>query len=240
MYLMTNEEIIEACKHYSSRRELREKNLLLLRRAYKRKISHIAFAHMERERVYTADLKTTRKCTKCNEIKSLDRFYKRSGGGVRSNCKDCCNKVSEAWRLNNKEKAREIQKRSRDKYPEKTRARAREKRAKNPEAASCRDMLKRILGLTGESKTTKTEDALGYSFADLRNHIEAQFKDGMSWENRKEWHIDHIKPVNVFIKEGETDPKIINALSNLRPLWAYDNLCRSRKAIDEHSADSIT
>lgn len=225
---MTNKEIIDACKQYSTRRELRENNLLLLRRAYKRKISNVAFAHMARERIYTADSRDTRKCSNCKEIKPLDQYYKRSGGGVRSHCKECCNAVSNAWRLENKDRSREIQKKCRDKYPEKARIRSKEKRRLNPEAATCRDMLKRILELTGAKKETRTEAALGYSFTDLRTHIESQFKDGMSWENRKEWHIDHIKPVCVFIREGETDPKVINALSNLRPLWAYENLSRGR------------
>lgn len=57
----------------------------------------------------------------------------------------------------------------------------------------------------------------------------ALFEPGMSWDNRGEWHIDHIKPVCIFIREGETDPAVINALSNLRPLWAEENLSRFRR-----------
>jgi hypothetical protein len=50
------------------------------------------------------------------------------------------------------------------------------------------------------------------------------FDVGMSWANRSEWHIDHIKPLSLFAKEGVYDLNIINALSNLQPLWAKDNL----------------
>jgi len=39
----------------------------------------------------------------------------------------------------------------------------------------------------------------------------------MSWDNHGEWHIDHIKPVSKFDKE--TPMSIVNALSNLQPLW---------------------
>jgi len=39
----------------------------------------------------------------------------------------------------------------------------------------------------------------------------------MSWENHGEWHIDHIKPVSSFDKD--TPMNIVNALSNLQPLW---------------------
>lgn len=69
----------------------------------------------------------------------------------------------------------------------------------------------------------------GYSQATLRRHIEKQFTDGMSWTNRDEWHIDHIKPVSLWITEGVTNIKIINALSNLKPIWAKENLEKSAK-----------
>lgn len=69
----------------------------------------------------------------------------------------------------------------------------------------------------------------GYTVKQLKSHIESQFKDGMSWENRSEWHVDHIKPVSLFIKEGVTDPAVINALSNLQPLWATENQSKSSK-----------
>lgn len=40
----------------------------------------------------------------------------------------------------------------------------------------------------------------------------------MTWNNYGEWHIDHIKPVNSF--ESDTPQSVVNALSNLQPLWA--------------------
>lgn len=67
------------------------------------------------------------------------------------------------------------------------------------------------------------ENKLGYSKSDLYERISSKFKDGMSWGNRELWHIDHIKPVNEFIKNGVYDPKIINALENLSPEWIEDN-----------------
>ena len=43
-----------------------------------------------------------------------------------------------------------------------------------------------------------------------------------SWENYGEWHIDHIIPLCNYNKE--TCTTVINALSNLQPLWATENL----------------
>lgn len=67
----------------------------------------------------------------------------------------------------------------------------------------------------------------GYTPEQLIKRIECQFKEGMSWNNRKEWHIDHKKPISMFI-EG-TSPKIINMLCNLQPIWAEENLSKGNK-----------
>ncbi len=70
----------------------------------------------------------------------------------------------------------------------------------------------------------KGESLCGYSAQQLKVHIESLWEEGMSWENRTEWHIDHIKSVKSFKDERIFDPKVVNALSNLQPLWAEDNL----------------
>jgi hypothetical protein len=49
----------------------------------------------------------------------------------------------------------------------------------------------------------------------------------MSWSNYGRWHIDHKKPISKF-KDG-SNISVINALSNLQPLWAKDNLSKGNK-----------
>jgi hypothetical protein len=73
-------------------------------------------------------------------------------------------------------------------------------------------------------------EMLGYSANDLKIHIESLFRDGMSWENYGEWHIDHIKPLSSF--ENDEDISIVNCLENLQPLWAFENLSKSNKYND--------
>ena len=87
-------------------------------------------------------------------------------------------------------------------------------------------MLRRVLKITNATKHSRTFEALGYTADELREHIASQFVEGMSWENYAydTWHIDHIKPIKAFMDEGIKDPAIINALSNLQPLWAEDNM----------------
>jgi hypothetical protein len=43
------------------------------------------------------------------------------------------------------------------------------------------------------------------------------------------YHIDHIIPVVVFIENKIMDPKIINALDNLRIIYCKENWSKNRK-----------
>ena len=88
----------------------------------------------------------------------------------------------------------------------------------NPQISAWRHLLYDSLKRMGKNKEGHTIDLLGYSALDLKNHIQNIFTDGMSWDNYGEWHIDHIKRVCEFDKD--THPSIVNALPNLRPLWA--------------------
>lgn len=107
-----------------------------------------------------------------------------------------------------------------------------ERNKNNPEYIAiqrARKMVERVLSLTGERKAKRTFEILGYGKEDLVAHIESLFEDGMSWDNKGEWHIDHIVPVSELVSLGVTDPKKINALNNLRPMWASENLSKGDK-----------
>lgn len=49
----------------------------------------------------------------------------------------------------------------------------------------------------------------------------------MNWENRNLWHIDHIKPLSLATTENELYE--LCHYTNLRPLWAIDNLKKGNK-----------
>jgi hypothetical protein len=70
------------------------------------------------------------------------------------------------------------------------------------------------------------ERMLGYTHLDFLEHIQAQFTEDMTWECIDDIHIDHIIPMKWFIKNGYANPFMINDLSNLRPVWAKDNLVK--------------
>jgi hypothetical protein len=77
----------------------------------------------------------------------------------------------------------------------------------------------------------RTFDALGYTPSELMAHLERQFLKGMSWQNMGEWHIDHIVPLAAFQVTSTDDDDFKRAwgLTNLRPLWAKDNLRKQDK-----------
>lgn len=85
--------------------------------------------------------------------------------------------------------------------------------------------------LKGGRNGRRTFDLLGYTADDLRHHLERQFVRGMSWDNYGDWHVDHIVPVASFkfASPEDADFKACWAITNLRPLWAGDNIAKSDK-----------
>lgn len=88
------------------------------------------------------------------------------------------------------------------------------------------DSIRRVIAGKDRGRDKRAREELGYWVDELKARIETNFKPGMSWENYGEWHIDHTIPISHFIKKGETRPSVINALCNLKPMWARDNLSK--------------
>ena len=72
-------------------------------------------------------------------------------------------------------------------------------------------------------------DFIGCSIDELKEHLSSQFTEGMSWENYGEWHIDHIKPCASFDLSILEEQQKCFHYSNLKPLWALDNLKKGAK-----------
>lgn len=80
--------------------------------------------------------------------------------------------------------------------------------------------------LKRSKKTKATMELVGCSKEVLITHLEAQFQEGMSWDNygRNGWHIDHIKPCAAFDLTDVEQQKACFHYTNLQPLWAEDNM----------------
>lgn len=119
---------------------------------------------------------------------------------------------------------------STEEWREKFNARRRERYATDPEffcAVQCRGFVVRTARKAKTKKAESTATSLGYTPHQLRLRLECQFKAGMSWDNHGEWHIDHKKPIAAFLAQGITDPRLINALCNLQPMWRAENQAKS-------------
>jgi len=78
--------------------------------------------------------------------------------------------------------------------------------------------------IKGTSKSAKTTELVGCSPGELVRHLESQFVDGMSWENRHLWAVDHIRPCASFDLADPEQQRQCFHYSNLQPLWAVDNM----------------
>jgi hypothetical protein len=80
-------------------------------------------------------------------------------------------------------------------------------------------------------KSENTQDLLGCSVEEFKQHLEAQFTEGMAWENMGNdgWHIDHIIPCSFFDMSKPNHQKVCFNWQNMQPLWAEDNLSKRAK-----------
>ena len=104
---------------------------------------------------------------------------------------------------------------------------------KNKVATSVRNTIYHAIKKRGMCKTHPTFLVLGYAPLDLVKWLESQFteKNGYSWNNYGDWHIDHIRPIASFDFDSMEHPdfKKCWALNNLQPLWATDNMRKNDK-----------
>lgn len=68
----------------------------------------------------------------------------------------------------------------------------------------------------------------GLTPAEMRAHIESQFELGMSWENRRAWHIDHKQPCCSFDLTDSAQARKCWHWKNLRPLPTAQNRSKIR------------
>ncbi|MDD4242711.1 MAG: hypothetical protein PHG08_00220 [Bacilli bacterium] len=94
-------------------------------------------------------------------------------------------------------------------------------------ACNIRSLIGFSIRKSGYSKSSKTSAILGCSFEEFFNHIEKQFKEGMNWDNRHLWHLDHIYPVSLAVDEEHLLQ--LNHYTNFQPLWAEDNIRKGNK-----------
>lgn len=107
----------------------------------------------------------------------------------------------------------------------------RAKRWSNDPQFRLKSLLRTRIGhaLKGRAYKLSAISLLGCSVDYAIAHIEAQFAEGMSWENQGRWHIDHIVPLAAFDLNDECDVRKSCHYTNLQPLWAKENLSKGAR-----------
>ena len=176
-------------------------------------------------------------CSKCLIDKGLCEFNKNSYG-LSAYCKECKKEYDKEYRKKNKERIDQrvsnwnkqnkegvSQRKLNWSRTNKDRINKRIKARKEIDPVYklkllFRSKLNKIL----KCKKEKTFDIIGCTPNELKQHLESQFKEGMTWENHGMygWHIDHIKPL--YFGEDDTELKLLSHYTNLQPLWWNENL----------------
>src|SRR3990167_6408044 len=92
-----------------------------------------------------------------------------------------------------------------------------------------RGRVSRAMTLQLADKAYKTIELLGCSIQEARQHLEKQFKNGMTWENHGEWEIDHRIPIASFDLTKPEEQKKAFHYTNLQPLIKLENRTKSNK-----------
>jgi hypothetical protein len=193
---------------------------------------------------------TQKRCNGCQEERAFSEFSKKKAGkyGLRARCKRCEALDAHSFRKSNPEKARATLRKWRENTPVERRRdirnRSNAKRMKNPTvklASTLRKQLSEILKRKGIQKRADLSalELVGCTVQNLKSHLEGQFQEGMNWGNygvqraggQPMWHIDHIVEVYRFDLKKDEDIKRCFHYSNLRPMWAIENIRRSRKSV---------
>ena len=171
----------------------------------------------------------TKCCKKCGAQKNTQDFYaeKRNRDGLRSVCKKCLkasvNKESQSAN------AKQWYVKNRDLVIQKTAEWKTQNKQKWQLQHNLRSRIGKFITRLGFVKPCTTSEIIGCSYLDARVHIEKQFLSGMNWENYGDWHIDHIVPLS---QAKDLDGLLrLCHFTNLRPLWAKENLSKSNKSL---------
>ncbi len=191
---------------------------------------------------------TARICTKCRKVKPLTNkyfYFRKDYQKYRTACIDCClsgmkeyQKTPQSKRWRKEYRQRDYVKAIKRKQSKTLKAKARrnkyerKRRAEDPlynlKHITGRGMRQSLKRNGGQTKKDHWERLVNYTAKDLKKHLEKQFKEGMTWQNHGDWHIDHIVPISKFnfTSPHHIDFKRCWALENLQPLWAQDNIIK--------------
>lgn len=195
--------------------------------------------------------KFARKHIYCSQ-KCLQRdYYQKNKNHIlikqqkyKKNNKEKCRMYDLKYKKNNKEKIKISKRKSYHKNPKKhmeSSLKSLKKRLVKDENYKIQHKLKKnlsrrirhIIKNSGGKKFCKSMDLLGCTIQEAKEHLEKQFKEGMTWDNHGNygWHIDHIIPCASFDLTDPEQQKKCFHYTNLQPLWANENMSKGAKIL---------
>ena len=180
---------------------------------------------------YQANKERAAKTARAYCIKNADKVKERGRQYYIKN-RERIRAQSKEYRARTKEEERQRGAKYRAENKDSIREWARRAYEQNPQHRLRLTLRKRLnRAIEGIGKVGSAVALLGCSIEDAVKHLESQFQPGMTWANHNKtgWHIDHIVPMSAF---DLTDPEQVARAchyTNLRPLWAFDNLSKGNK-----------
>lgn len=180
---------------------------------------------------YITNIESLKQNMKDNYLENID-IRKKQNKEYRDNNKEKSTIYNKNWRKSNKERI--------SKYKSDNKERIREtnkiyntNRMKNDLIYRIKVIIrKRISYIFNHHfiiKNSKTEEIIGCTFEEFKNHIELKLEPWMNWNNYGKydgslnfgWDMDHIIP----LKEAKTEEEVIelNHYTNFQPLDSYIN-----------------
>jgi hypothetical protein len=88
-----------------------------------------------------------------------------------------------------------------------------------------RGRVRKAVMAQGAHKHGRTNQIVGCNAFELKAWLEAQFTEGMNWDNYGYygWHVDHIRPCASFDLSDPAQQRECFHYTNLQPLWREEN-----------------
>jgi hypothetical protein len=191
-----------------------------------------------------------KKCKKCNIEQPLTEFFNRkdSKDGKHRYCKICLKPLNDQWYQDNKESRVDYYKTYRNQNKEYFNKYSNNHYHSNKELYRewnknlyHSDPAFRVKHVTNARifaalktyqtlKLNRTIEYLGCTMEEYTQYLEQQFTQDMNWDNYGEyWEIDHIKPIDAFDLNDETQLYEAFNYTNTQPLKKEDNREKSNK-----------
>ena len=209
-------KITENKKILKSKKKWRERNrnkVLEINRKYREN-------NKEKTKKYYSD---NREKILCNHR----RYYKKNAKAM--------NTRMQKYYRDNREKVLQQCKKYRERPDVKTRKNTRhvERRRTEPNYKLITNMRSRLWeAMKGKSKSTSTMKLVGCTIEFLKQYLENQFVDGMTWDNYGPvWHCEHMLPCESFDFTDPEQQRRCFHYTNLQPMFAPENISKGAKIL---------